>query len=55
MSATCRFYVGFMSVFESELKSYMIENMIFTEKYMSDVGKFAKKRLRVLTISVRVI
>ena len=31
-----------MSVFESELTSYMIENMIFTEKCMSDVSKFAK-------------
>lgn len=35
-----------MSVFESELTSYMIENMIFTKKkYMSDVGKFAKKKI----------
>lgn len=42
MSVKCRFYVGFMSVFESKLKSYMIENMIFTEKCMSDVSKFAK-------------
>ena len=36
----CQYYVGFMSVYETDINLYYIENKVFTLKSMSDVSKF---------------
>jgi hypothetical protein len=40
MSVICQYYVGFMSVYETDINLYHIENKAFTLKSMSDVSTF---------------
>ena len=40
MSVICQYYVGFMSVHETDINWYHIENKAFTLKSMSDVSIF---------------
>ncbi len=50
MSVICQYYVGFMSVYETDINWYHIENKAFTLKSMSDVSifqKFATKNLQI--------
>ena len=42
MSVLCQYYVGFMSVYETDINLYHIESKAFALKSMSDVSKFEK-------------
>ena len=39
MSVLCQYYVGIMSVYQTKIQYYHIDNKVFTLQFMSDVSK----------------